>query len=122
MCCPQSGTGTRSKLFSVNALSVLLGKARRHPLSLEVTVKRGVQPGAGTSLAGLRQFALLFAGSDVTESRSAHSLLRTTYARDFPEIVVNIHEGSMISYGVIPKFCGFRKNAMPPCLAHSVEF
>src|SRR5258707_7787767 len=53
MCCPQSGTGTRSKLFSVNALPVLLGKARRHPLFLEATVKRGVQPDAGTSLAGL---------------------------------------------------------------------
>ena len=53
MCCPQSGAGTRSKLFSVNALSVLLGKARRHPLVLGAMVKRGARPGAGTSLAGL---------------------------------------------------------------------
>src|SRR5258707_5989544 len=53
MCCPQSGTGTRSKLFSANALSVLLGKACRHPLVLGAMVKRGAQPGAGTCLAGL---------------------------------------------------------------------
>src|SRR6266403_2760861 len=48
-----SGAGTRSKLFSVNALSVLLGKACRHPLVLGSMVERGTQPGAGTSLAGL---------------------------------------------------------------------
>ena len=31
-------------------------------------------------------------GSDVTESRSTRSLLRTTHARVFPEIVVNNHD------------------------------
>jgi hypothetical protein len=45
--------GTRSKLFSDHALSALLGKARRHPLFLDAIVKRGAQPSAGTSLAGL---------------------------------------------------------------------
>jgi hypothetical protein len=33
-------------------------------------------------------------GSDVTESRSAHSLLRITYASHFPEIIVNSHHAS----------------------------
>jgi hypothetical protein len=43
----------RSKLFSVNVLSVLLGESSSAPLALGSMVKRRAQPGAGTSLAGL---------------------------------------------------------------------
>src|SRR5258705_5556042 len=61
MCCPQSETGTLSKLFAVNALPVLLRKARRHPLSLEATVKRGVATSRWHEPCRTQQFALRFA-------------------------------------------------------------
>lgn len=51
-CCPQSGVGTRSKLFSVGALLDSLCKACRHPLVPGSMIKRGAQPSAGMSLAG----------------------------------------------------------------------
>jgi hypothetical protein len=43
----------RSKLFSVMRSRFVLPEACEHPLVLGRVVKRGAQPGAGTSLAGL---------------------------------------------------------------------
>lgn len=48
-----SGAGTRSKLFSAMGSLFAQSDGREHPLVLGSMVKRGVQPGAGTSLAGL---------------------------------------------------------------------
>src|ERR1019366_7258642 len=48
-----SGAGTRSKLFSVMRPRFALSEACRHPPVLGAVVKRGAQPGAGTSLADL---------------------------------------------------------------------
>jgi hypothetical protein len=39
--------------------------------------------------------------TDFMESWSTHSLLRTTYASDFPEIVVNNHDGERSEFGTI---------------------
>jgi hypothetical protein len=46
-------TVPRSKLFSVMRSRFALSEACEHPLVLGPVVKRGMQPGAGTSLAGL---------------------------------------------------------------------
>jgi hypothetical protein len=48
-----SGLETHSNLFSVKTLSGLLCKVSRRQLVLGTIVKRGAQPGAGTSLADL---------------------------------------------------------------------
>jgi hypothetical protein len=39
--------------------------------------------------------------TDVTESWGDHSLLRTTCARKFPEIVVNNHDGEHLEFRII---------------------
>jgi hypothetical protein len=39
--------------------------------------------------------------TDVTESRSTHSLLWTNYARDFPENVVNNRDGERSEFRII---------------------
>jgi len=58
VCCPRPAAETGSKLFSVNALSALPGKARRHPLSLDATVEGGRTTRRRHEPCRIQQFAL----------------------------------------------------------------